>query len=79
MPYPPQIAEKIVAREDFDTPQIVGYTTKGGTFILASPPILNDDDVFHDLVAITPTGDVFPLRLTANIVPAVEALRGITE
>lgn len=73
MRYPEKIERAILERRPFDTVQLAGYNTRGGTYILASPPEVNDDEQWHDLVAITPWDTVYPLRPTA-VTNAVEGL-----
>ena len=44
----------------------LSYITKGGTWVLASKGIYNDDGRPHDLVAVLQDGSVLPLRPTVN-------------
>lgn len=46
-----------------DDAQLVGYITEGGTYIVASHPRMNDDNLRHDLAAITHDAAI-PLRVT---------------
>jgi hypothetical protein len=55
----------------------MGYRTRGGTYILASPDLTNDDDRDHDLLAILPDDSVIPLRVNANPHPVRELLRKV--
>jgi hypothetical protein len=71
MGYPEKIQKAILARKPFTTAQTCGYLTKGGTYILASPPIANDDDKWHDLIAITTAGTVRTLRWSADPRPVL--------
>lgn len=56
------------------TNTLTGYTTAGGTYVIASNADWNDDDRPHDLVAVLPApvmvGDtatrVIPLRFTVS-------------
>ena len=63
---PDDLRSKIARREPFDTGQTVAYLTPGGTYMIASGAILNDDDQMHDLVAVTRGGGVHPVRYNVN-------------
>lgn len=65
--YPPMIAIAILEREPFYDLQLMGYPTPGGSYIIASPSIVNDDDLDHDIAVIDIHNNVFPLRVTAYI------------
>lgn len=53
---------------------VIVYTTQGGSAMVASDGKYNDDGRPHDLVAVTPFGEVVQVRPTANP-DLVEGLR----
>ncbi len=67
-------AAAIVAREPFEAVQTRAYLTEGGTYIIGSGAMMNDDDQPHDLLAVTPWDTVYPLRPTANPEPVERIL-----
>jgi hypothetical protein len=70
-------AEQIRKRKPFSSVQLMGYRTRGGTYILASPKGVNDDDRAHDLLAVLPDDTVIPLRYNSNPHPVRELLRKV--
>lgn len=86
---PEQARKAIRELSPFQTGQLVGYITHGGTYIVASTPLANDDDRYHDLVAMLPfvpghvlaegpdgepTAALVQLRVTAMFDGIVDAL-----
>jgi hypothetical protein len=69
--YIDKIIKLVTEGEEFNDAQAYGYITEGGTMIVGSAALVNDDSEDHDLMAITPMLDVYPLRLTAYIAPVV--------
>ena len=62
-----EIAEAVAARTTGDLGGLLeAYVTKGGTYVLSSNPVMNDDYRPHDLLAVTAGGDVLPLRPTVH-------------
>lgn len=59
----------IVARKPFRSPQMVGYLTPGGTYILGSGDLASDSGKSYDLLAVTALDVVLPLRFNANPEP----------
>lgn len=72
--YPEPVAAAIRARKPFKTGQLVGSKTPGGSYILTSPALCNDDDRPRDLVLITRLDEVVSLWPTANLAPALAAI-----
>lgn len=66
----PEDLEAINERRGFVTPALIGTTTKGGTYIVASNGALSADGRPVDLVAVVVTLsgelDAIPLRPTVN-------------
>ena len=62
-------AANIVARRPFTSPQMVGYLTPGGTYILGSGDLASDSGKSYDLLAVTALDVVLPLRFNANPEP----------
>lgn len=49
------IVEAAAARQTGDvSPDLIGYVTDGGTYVVASSPTWNDDNQPHDLFAVLP-------------------------
>ncbi len=72
------LADAIRERRSYASAQILTYVTGGGTYILASTGLVNDDGRVHDIAAIGRGGDVVPLTFAAN--PAtLAAMRKIIE
>lgn len=65
--------EQIIARKPFTSVQVKGYKTRGGSYIIASCGIANDDGKDRDLMAITPHG-VVALSPLAVIEPVIQML-----
>ncbi len=51
---PENLRAHIRKHEPFWSPQLMGYYTDGGTYIIASSDMANDDGEAHDLFAILP-------------------------
>jgi hypothetical protein len=80
---PVEIVEAIRARRPFRDPQLMGYVSLGGTYMVASPPGVTDHGYRRDLIAVLPGdlghGRVVPLYLGTNpdvVAFLEEALRG---
>ena len=61
-------------RQPYTTGQSIGRMTKGGTYIITSTALVNDDGKPRDLIAITRLGDVLALWPLANLEPIKAAL-----
>lgn len=70
-------AAAIVAREPFRGGQQIGYRTKGGTYILASPGY--DKEPPRDIFAILADDTVVPLRFNAYAAPVERILADARE
>lgn len=59
-----------------DDPQVFAYYTRGGTYIIASHALWNDDDKPKDLIAINRYGNLIQLSPTVSpeLVAEVEEL-----
>lgn len=70
----PRVAVAIKDRVSFRHADLISYHTRGGTYMLATPALYNDDDQTHDLIAIDSWGGVHAVRPTTNpdLVKAVE-------
>lgn len=49
-----EVKEYILERRPFKNPSLIGYVTRGGSYLLAVPSLWTDDMKPHDLVAILP-------------------------
>ena len=60
--------DMITRRKPFTDSGLQGYTTRGGTYILAVPAVWTDSGKPRDLAAFTPEGDkaITPLSPTVN-------------
>jgi hypothetical protein len=67
---PSSVVEHVRARRPFKTPSLIGYLTKGGTYILASSGLYTDSGKPNDLMAVLPAeldhGRVLPLYIATN-------------
>ena len=60
------LADAIRARQGYAGVQMMAYVTGGGTYIIASTGLVNDDGNIHDLIAIGRGGQVVPLSILTN-------------
>jgi hypothetical protein len=79
MDYLDLFKDRILARKPFTDVQLKARKTKGGTYILTSPAVMNDDDRDRDLTAITAYGEVVKLHPLANAEPLIELLNQAKE
>ena len=49
-----EVKQYILERRPFKNPSLIGYVTRGGSYLLAVPSLWTDDMKPHDLVAILP-------------------------
>lgn len=61
-----ELKPRIVARESFTSPWIIAYTTKGGTYMIASNGKWNDSGKPRDLMAVRADGTALVLRPTVD-------------
>ena len=64
--YPPEILDAIRQRQSFSLPQLGGYKTKGGSYMVTSGALADDSGKARDLMVITPWGVI---RLAPNVDP----------
>lgn len=67
--------QRLLDRKPFRSVQSTGYVTKGGTYIYASSPLMNDNSELRDLFVILPDDTVIPLSPLANTEPIERILR----
>jgi hypothetical protein len=60
-------ADLIRARADFENAQTRGFSTGGGSYVIQSCPLANDDDQYHDLAVIDAWGNITPLSPLVNL------------
>lgn len=53
-------------RRSFEDPHLIGYRTRGGTYMIAAVGRWTDDGEDHDLIMIDIMGEVVPVRPTVN-------------
>jgi hypothetical protein len=75
MPYEDKMLALVLDGHSFRDGQAYGYQTAGGTFIIGSTYIANDDGKDHDLFAVTPWYDIVKLSPLAYVDSFQEALQ----
>ena len=62
----PELERAIRTATEVETPHANTYFSPGGTYLIATPGLWNDDGQDRDLIAIGRYGDVIPLSPTID-------------
>lgn len=66
MNLPEELRNAIISASEVETSAAITYISEGGTYLIASPGLWNDDGKPRDLIAIGYFGDVIALSPTVN-------------
>lgn len=78
MNLPEELRNAIITASEVETTVAITYISGGGTYLIASPGMWNDDNLPRDLIAIDRFGNVMALSPTVNP-EFIEAVRELVK